>query len=99
MNQIICMIPECFFLDNIRLNKKIWLTFLSEIFYLCYVHFKDEIKFVAYNSRCTSIAWVPGGDGSFVVAHADGNLYVYEKASADFRKKFLHLNFYLPNFV
>lgn len=33
------------------------------------------------NSRCTSIAWVPGGDGAFVVAHADGNLYVYEKAS------------------
>ncbi|CAN8284939.1 unnamed protein product [Cochlearia groenlandica] len=31
------------------------------------------------NSRCTSIAWVPKGDGSFVVAHADGNLYVYEK--------------------
>lgn len=31
------------------------------------------------NSRCTSIAWVPGGDGTFVVAHADGNLYVYEK--------------------
>lgn len=33
------------------------------------------------NSRCTSISWVPGGDGTFVVAHADGNLYVYEKAS------------------
>ncbi|KAL0725687.1 hypothetical protein Bca4012_040286 [Brassica carinata] len=31
------------------------------------------------NSRCTSIAWVPGGDGAFVVAHADGNLYLYEK--------------------
>ncbi|KAJ8754204.1 hypothetical protein K2173_002104 [Erythroxylum novogranatense] len=31
------------------------------------------------NSRCTSVAWVPGTDGSFVVAHADGNLYVYEK--------------------
>lgn len=31
------------------------------------------------NSRCTSIAWVPGGDGAFVVAHTDGNLYVYEK--------------------
>ncbi|CAL0326803.1 unnamed protein product [Lupinus luteus] len=30
-------------------------------------------------SRCSSIAWVPGGDGAFVVAHADGNLYVYEK--------------------
>ncbi|CAK7343014.1 unnamed protein product [Dovyalis caffra] len=29
--------------------------------------------------RCMSIAWVPGGDGAFVVAHADGNLYVYEK--------------------
>ncbi|KAL4605398.1 hypothetical protein ACB092_09G025500 [Castanea dentata] len=31
------------------------------------------------SSRCTSIAWVPGGDGTFVVAHADGSLYVYEK--------------------
>ncbi|XP_040862279.1 dystrophia myotonica WD repeat-containing protein isoform X1 [Glycine max] len=31
------------------------------------------------NSRCTCIAWVPGGDAAFVVAHADGNLYVYEK--------------------
>ncbi|KAI3706650.1 hypothetical protein L6452_24534 [Arctium lappa] len=32
------------------------------------------------NSRCTSIAWVPNGDGAFVVAHADGNMYVYEKS-------------------
>ncbi|KAF7818603.1 dystrophia myotonica WD repeat-containing protein-like [Senna tora] len=32
------------------------------------------------NSRCTSITWIPGGDGAFVVAHADGNLYVYEKS-------------------
>ncbi|PSS23665.1 Catabolite repression protein creC [Actinidia chinensis var. chinensis] len=31
------------------------------------------------NSRCTSISWVPNGDGAFAVAHADGNLYVYEK--------------------
>ncbi|KAH1101432.1 hypothetical protein AAZX31_13G122500 [Glycine max] len=31
------------------------------------------------NSHCTCIAWVPGGDGAFVVGHADGNLYVYEK--------------------
>ncbi|XWS66899.1 hypothetical protein CRYUN_Cryun05aG0240500 [Craigia yunnanensis] len=31
------------------------------------------------NSRCTSIAWIPGGDGAFVVAHADGNMYVYDK--------------------
>ncbi|KAI4374266.1 hypothetical protein MLD38_012278 [Melastoma candidum] len=31
-------------------------------------------------SRCTGIAWVPGGDGTFVVAHSDGNLYVYEKS-------------------
>ncbi|KAL9228034.1 hypothetical protein vseg_003652 [Gypsophila vaccaria] len=31
------------------------------------------------NSRCTSVAWVPSGDGTFVVAHADGYVYVYEK--------------------
>lgn len=31
------------------------------------------------NSRCTSIAWVPDSTGSFVVAHTDGNMYVYEK--------------------
>ncbi|KAB2047159.1 hypothetical protein ES319_A13G026500v1 [Gossypium barbadense] len=31
------------------------------------------------NSHCTSIAWIPGGDGAFVVAHADGNMYIYEK--------------------
>ncbi|KAI3473260.1 hypothetical protein Pfo_030552 [Paulownia fortunei] len=31
------------------------------------------------NSRCTCIAWIPNGDGSFVVAHADGNMYIYEK--------------------
>ncbi|CAH2041047.1 unnamed protein product [Thlaspi arvense] len=27
------------------------------------------------DSRCTSVAWIPGRDGAFVVAHADGNLY------------------------
>ncbi|CAM8888977.1 unnamed protein product [Rhodiola kirilowii] len=32
------------------------------------------------SSPCSSLAWVPGGDGSFVAAHADGNLYVYEKS-------------------
>ncbi|XP_023521248.1 dystrophia myotonica WD repeat-containing protein-like isoform X2 [Cucurbita pepo subsp. pepo] len=31
------------------------------------------------NSRCTSVAWIPESDAAFVVAHADGNLYVYEK--------------------
>ncbi|KAG0470945.1 hypothetical protein HPP92_015491 [Vanilla planifolia] len=31
------------------------------------------------NSRCTCVAWIPNTDGSFVVSHADGNLYVYEK--------------------
>ncbi|KAI0507222.1 hypothetical protein KFK09_013344 [Dendrobium nobile] len=30
--------------------------------------------------RCTCVAWVPDGDDIFVVAHADGNLYVYEKS-------------------
>ncbi|KAI3957441.1 hypothetical protein MKW98_003162 [Papaver atlanticum] len=39
-------------------------------------HNKDGL---VNNSRCTSIAWVPGGDGTFVVAHADGNLYIYDK--------------------
>ncbi|PPR90469.1 hypothetical protein GOBAR_AA30227 [Gossypium barbadense] len=42
-------------------------------------------------SRCTSIAWVPGGDGTFVVAHADGNMYVYEKASSNNFKAVFHL--------
>ncbi|KAJ0028354.1 hypothetical protein Pint_35604 [Pistacia integerrima] len=45
------------------------------------------------NSRCTSIAWVPGGDGAFVVAHADGNLYVYEKASLKYEEKYFILTF------
>ncbi|GAB2223236.1 hypothetical protein Droror1_Dr00017374 [Drosera rotundifolia] len=31
------------------------------------------------SSRCTSIAWIPGADGAFIVAHADGNMFVYEK--------------------
>lgn len=30
-------------------------------------------------SRCTAVTWVPQGDGHFVVAHADGNLYLYDK--------------------
>jgi len=32
-------------------------------------------------SRCTSVAWVPDEDGVFVAAHADGNLYIYDKVS------------------
>ncbi|XP_042385242.1 probable catabolite repression protein creC isoform X1 [Zingiber officinale] len=31
------------------------------------------------NSRCICVAWVPGRIGTFVVGHADGNIYVYEK--------------------
>ncbi|CAI5984345.1 unnamed protein product [Closterium sp. NIES-65] len=31
------------------------------------------------SSRCTAVAWVPGGDGLFVTAHADGNVYVFDK--------------------
>ncbi|MFS7907395.1 putative transcription factor WD40-like family [Helianthus anomalus] len=30
------------------------------------------------------VAWIPERDGAFVAAHADGNLYVYEKASFQF---------------
>ncbi|KAK9058578.1 hypothetical protein SSX86_023420 [Deinandra increscens subsp. villosa] len=32
------------------------------------------------NTRCTCVAWIPERDGFFVAAHADGNLYVYEKS-------------------
>lgn len=32
------------------------------------------------NSRCTALVWVPQGDGQFVAAHADGNLYIYDKS-------------------
>ncbi|CAL9138709.1 unnamed protein product [Musa acuminata var. zebrina] len=31
------------------------------------------------NSKCTCIAWVPESEGTFVVGHADGNIYIYEK--------------------
>ncbi|KAI7733089.1 hypothetical protein M8C21_033494 [Ambrosia artemisiifolia] len=34
------------------------------------------------STRCTGVAWIPARDGAFVSAHADGNLYVYEKASS-----------------
>lgn len=44
-------------------------------------------QLVVFNSRCTSIAWIPQGDGAFVVGHADGNLYVYEKASIQLQLK------------
>lgn len=39
------------------------------------------ISFVFNTSRCTSVAWVPNSDGAFVVAHADGNFYVYDKVN------------------
>lgn len=46
---------------------------------------------VDLSSRCTCIAWVPGGDGAFIVAHADGNLYIYEKASLDLKRDANHI--------
>lgn len=56
---------------------------LKYIFSVWEVHnfFSELNNLLGLNSRCASIAWVPNGDGTFVVAHADGNLYVYEKAS------------------
>lgn len=48
-----------------------------------------NLCFFLINSRCTCIAWVPGGDGAFVVSHADGNLYVYEKASPNHQQRIL----------
>ncbi|URD78628.1 WD repeat-containing protein 20-like [Musa troglodytarum] len=32
------------------------------------------------SSRCTCVAWVPKREGTFVIGHADGNIYVYEKS-------------------
>ena len=51
-------------------------------------------------SRCTAVAWVPQGDGLFVVAHADGNIYVYDKVKilllqSDEMYLFIHFSFAL----
>ncbi|KAL0867181.1 hypothetical protein Bca101_046299 [Brassica carinata] len=40
------------------------------------LHYNKDGSVNNRQDRCTSIAWVPGGDGAFVVAHADGNLYL-----------------------
>ncbi|CAF2111493.1 unnamed protein product [Brassica oleracea] len=61
------------------------------------LHYNKDGSVNNRQDRCTSIAWVPGGDGAFVVAHADGNLYVYEKASSDSRILFLMYYFNLPD--
>ncbi|RRT52051.1 hypothetical protein B296_00029120 [Ensete ventricosum] len=37
-------------------------------------------KFHCFYSRCTCVAWVTEREGTFVVGHADGNIYVYEKS-------------------
>ncbi|KAK8948126.1 hypothetical protein KSP40_PGU014810 [Platanthera guangdongensis] len=38
---------------------------------------------------CNCVAWVPGGKGLFVAAHADGNLYVYSnKKDGDINPSF-----------
>ncbi|THU55672.1 hypothetical protein C4D60_Mb11t09030 [Musa balbisiana] len=37
-------------------------------------------KFHCFYSRCICVAWVPEHEGTFVVGHADGNIYVYEKS-------------------
>lgn len=33
-------------------------------------------------SRCYKVAWVPGKEEQFISAHADGNLFVYDKVRA-----------------
>ncbi|ONM19576.1 Transducin/WD40 repeat-like superfamily protein [Zea mays] len=40
---------------------------------------KDPSQGGAASSRSTCVAWVPEREGIFVVSHADGNLYVYDK--------------------
>lgn len=34
---------------------------------------------------------MPNGDGAFIVAHGDGNFYVYEKASREYRETIVRL--------
>lgn len=58
------------FFDNLK--KKEW--------FICQF---NNFPFVLNTSRCTSIAWVPNSDGTFVVAHADGNFYVYDKVNIE----------------
>ncbi|CAO2143461.1 unnamed protein product [Urochloa humidicola] len=41
---------------------------------------KDPGQGGAASSRCTCVSWVPEREGIFVVSHADGNLYVYDKS-------------------
>ena len=46
-----------------------------------------------------AIAWVPQGDGLFVVAHADGNIYIYDKVKIfflQFDKLILFFIFLVP---
>lgn len=50
-------------------------------------------KFHCFYSRCTCVAWVPEREGTFVVGHADGNIYVYEKVNYRF------LNCYLSSTI
>ncbi|THU45759.1 hypothetical protein C4D60_Mb02t21370 [Musa balbisiana] len=38
-----------------------------------------DVKLCCFCSKCTCIAWVPESEGTFVVGHADGNIYIYEK--------------------
>lgn len=49
---------------------------------------------MAICSRCTCVAWVPDGDGIFVSAHADGNIYVYGKVSQNQHNFYLLLVFF-----
>lgn len=53
---------------------------ISKAIFICHLFCVHSFVFC---SRCTCVAWVPEGDGAFVVGHADGNLYVYEKVGLE----------------
>ncbi|KAG4996165.1 hypothetical protein JHK85_027604 [Glycine max] len=55
--------------------------------------------FFAFSSRCTCIAWVPGGDAAFVVAHADGNLTKIVLVILHLRLSKIKHNFLFPMHV
>ncbi|KAL2933181.1 putative catabolite repression protein creC [Bienertia sinuspersici] len=48
--------------------------------YIVELEVNCKVSRMYFGSRCTSIAWVPKVEGTFVVAHSDGNMYVYEKS-------------------
>ncbi|RWW04286.1 hypothetical protein GW17_00032499, partial [Ensete ventricosum] len=77
--------------DSLFINFFFFLLKFNELIVFClnYTHGCIQVqsyllliinKFHCFYSRCTCVAWVTEREGTFVVGHADGNIYVYEKS-------------------